>query len=459
MPNLPKVVRDRLAGAPAAATSHPDPDLVAAFVEGAISGRERDGVLTHLAACAACREVVSLAAPEFVADRALVAAAPGPRSFWSVPMLRWAGVAATVVVVFAVGLMFRPSSSRNALHVTSEKAALTTGEGSGATQAPEKTQVPASLPPSTEQAKQAKALAVIKPAEPADRDRLQARQDIKASAGTAPAAPAENPIMMADNTVSVARSESGVHAKTTAAPPPQPAPAEALAGGIVAGRTAEGAMVASRAQAAKAATPNANALDLESAQVQTSAETVETTSAQLKAGNEKERKDELQLAKKAGNAPSQAAGAGAGVGPGRAGGVAGGAFAARPAAELMATPTSIAQPKLPARWTIDAGGNLQRSYDLGKTWEPVPVADGVHLQALAVWENEIWAGGTGGALYHSSDRGGHWARVQPKVSDLVLSDDVNRIRLTDPQHVTVMTSTAQVWVSADGGQTWRKNSH
>src|SRR5581483_10934716 len=106
MPDLPKVVRDRLAGAPAGiASQHPDPDLLTAFVEGAVTGRERDQLLGHLAICGECREITALAAPEAVPDQQLAAAASAPRKWWNISMLRWAAVSATAVVVLAVGLM------------------------------------------------------------------------------------------------------------------------------------------------------------------------------------------------------------------------------------------------------------------------------------------------------------------------------------------------------------------
>src|SRR5690242_18898281 len=62
MSQLPKIVRDRLAGAPAAAVqNHPDPDLLTVFVEGSVGAREREQIVSHLAGCSECRDVVALA--------------------------------------------------------------------------------------------------------------------------------------------------------------------------------------------------------------------------------------------------------------------------------------------------------------------------------------------------------------------------------------------------------------
>lgn len=472
MPNLPKVVRDRLAGAPAPA-NHPDPDLLTAFVEGAISGRERDGVLTHLAACAECRDVVSLAAPEFLADEKLVAASPQPRRFWALPMLRWAALSVAVVVVLAVGLMVRPFRTYHDARVASDKAAL--GPESRSDSAPaanaasklsEKKQVFDYLASASEQKTM-----VAKRAPVGDRDKLEAIRGIepKPRPASPAASPPANAMVIAGNALSMARSEAAGRAKNAAPSPSPNAAAQPGSPGFVAHAAGAGAGLTT----SEVVTTGTGALDVESAQVQAKSEKMEMQTARAKAGNERKKKDELALAKVADTKSPAATDAmnsappasqtvevtGAGVGPGRAAGIGGTTVAGRPAVELMATPTSIPQAKLPpVRWTIDASGNLQRSNDLGKSWQFVPLADGAHLQALAVLQNNLWAGGAGGALYHSSDGGGHWTRVRPSAGDVALSDDVTRISLPDALHVTVTTSSSEVWSSADGGQTWRKNS-
>ena len=63
MEQLPKIVQQRLQ-ATAKAGVHPDPDLLTAFAEKSLNERERGQVLQHLAQCADCRNVISLAIPE-----------------------------------------------------------------------------------------------------------------------------------------------------------------------------------------------------------------------------------------------------------------------------------------------------------------------------------------------------------------------------------------------------------
>ncbi len=139
------------------------------------------------------------------------------------------------------------------------------------------------------------------------------------------------------------------------------------------------------------------------------------------------------------------------------------------------------------RWTINSAGNLQRSFDQGKTWQSVNVnaapavaslevatkasrakqkdSDARALKkevatpvfrAVTATGSEVWAGGSGGALYRSVDAGKTWARVVPASGGSYLTGDVVRMEFPDPQHGTITTSTSEVWVTSDAGQTWKK---
>src|ERR1700687_700994 len=98
MEQLPKIVQQRLRTAKPGV--HPDPDLLAAFVEKSLNDRERSLVLQHLGACPDCRDVVSLAMPEIAATPVPLPSA-GTTSWLSWPVLRWGALAACVVVVSA----------------------------------------------------------------------------------------------------------------------------------------------------------------------------------------------------------------------------------------------------------------------------------------------------------------------------------------------------------------------
>jgi hypothetical protein len=112
---------------------------------------------------------------------------------------------------------------------------------------------------------------------------------------------------------------------------------------------------------------------------------------------------------------------------------------------------------LAPRWTLAADGTLQRSLNGGKTWEMIGVAANVKLRAVTAVGNEIWVGGDGGALYHSSDAGGSWTKVQPTMEGTSLSADVIGLEFVDTQHGKVTTAAGENWTTSDGGQTWRKD--
>src|SRR4051794_7125203 len=81
-----------------AGAHHPDADLLTAFAEQSLTKRERESVLSHLATCPTCREVVSLTMPALPAS-VQPQADPVKPLFWKWPVLRWGAVAASVVIV------------------------------------------------------------------------------------------------------------------------------------------------------------------------------------------------------------------------------------------------------------------------------------------------------------------------------------------------------------------------
>ncbi|HWO29026.1 MAG TPA: carboxypeptidase regulatory-like domain-containing protein, partial [Candidatus Acidoferrum sp.] len=149
------------------------------------------------------------------------------------------------------------------------------------------------------------------------------------------------------------------------------------------------------------------------------------------------------------------------------------------------------------RWAISATGGLQRSFDQGKTWQAVDVktnpayflnADSsatslqiadkasrtkvqknkdsskvakqetvaLTFRAVTAAGSDVWAGGSGGALYHSADAGNNWAPIVPASAGTTLTGDILSIDFPDAQHGKVSTSTSEVWMTGDGGQSWQK---
>jgi hypothetical protein len=149
--------------------------------------------------------------------------------------------------------------------------------------------------------------------------------------------------------------------------------------------------------------------------------------------------------------------------------------------------TDLSSP-LPARWSINAAGALQRSFDQGATWQSVDVGANSALNATSLEVSakttkarakdankalkrefatltfravsaagvDVWAGGIGGALFHSQDAGIHWIRIVPSSAGTGLTGDILTLEFPDPQHGRLSTSTSEVWITADAGQTWQK---
>jgi hypothetical protein len=121
MEQLPKFVQRNLRSS--VNSSHPDPNMLAAFAENALPASERNFLLQHLAQCFDCRELLSLSLP-------VLQAAPRPvqspaRSWLAWPVLRWAAAGACVVVVgAAVTLHFENHpTTRGAVSGTAQVAA------------------------------------------------------------------------------------------------------------------------------------------------------------------------------------------------------------------------------------------------------------------------------------------------------------------------------------------------
>ncbi len=88
----------------------------------------------------------------------------------------------------------------------------------------------------------------------------------------------------------------------------------------------------------------------------------------------------------------------------------------------------------------------------------VPNASGDTIfRALVVSSDvEVWAGGSGGALYHTLDAGSRWILVVPSDGGGVLTGDIVGIQFSDAQNGTVRTSTGETWTTLDDGQVWHK---
>ncbi len=441
MSNVPKIVLERLQVPGTAAASHPDPDVLTAFAERALTEVERGRVLEHLSRCGECREVVALALPASEAIESTLRASRRPQAAWTA--FRWVLASGGLVAVVLLGFLeYR--------HQTQPVKMA------------ERTPVSASLQARNEP----------QPAVPA--------QD-KAADGYAKEG-AKAPALGAPRPSEAVSLEKG---KDLPAPPDKTELAKNFSRPAIHGALAHGPRQANQWQQqnanalqAPAAVPVLNAPEAKQqaggagfpvpqasrmvaveAQAQTESRITDSLVANNQVPTRPSSSDaEVSRAKSAPAAPVKLATQG------------------RFSQALVANPT----------WTI-TDGRLQRSFDQGVTWQDVSVATvsetGAALEVLATSTRktkdsakrdkkaesaptvfravvangpDVWAGGSGAVLYHSSDAGTHWTRVTPASPSAILTGDILTLDFPDPQHGTVATSTAEVWTTADNGQTWRK---
>ena len=106
MPELQNLLRQRLARTEIPAPAHPDADTITAYVEQSLPMAERQTVLTHLATCEPCREVVALCQPEVAALSAPQAVIkPAPVSIWRRLFAPGFGLAASVAVMALIAVL------------------------------------------------------------------------------------------------------------------------------------------------------------------------------------------------------------------------------------------------------------------------------------------------------------------------------------------------------------------
>lgn len=108
------------------------------------------------------------------------------------------------------------------------------------------------------------------------------------------------------------------------------------------------------------------------------------------------------------------------------------------------------------QWRLSVGGIVQRSFDLGGSWQNVVVSKRAVFTVLCTVKQHVWVGGKGGVLFHSLDAGVSWQHVHPSEANEKLSSDVTHIDFADPSSGSVSASNGEVWSTADGGRTWHR---
>jgi len=464
MPELPNIVRERLKVSRPIA-DHPDADALTAFAERALPESERAVMAEHLARCHDCRDILVLALPAAVTVETARVPLPARGGWLRVPVLRWGVVAAGLAVLSVTGLL-----------------EYQRGRGPGSSVAEiRRYETPASEA-KTAPAGRAEESAKFSPRAPS---RL---------AEPANAVPANaSPTIASNADARLKKDPTGARNETGMLSTPGTLNLLGPTGGLPLHGPGSRSPAAGRTN---------GSLPSFGKQAPASADEVETQS-QLVAANTPDQ------------APSRAF-MDVTVDKAKAPGSTVEVSAEAPVLEsTSAAPASSPSPS--ASWGISASGGLLRSFDQGRTWANVdvnasfPVAsqmvmvvprsqrsaqasqDTIQLQAAqsqaqSQSENkalskskavssqraaasaiaipvfraisaaglEVWAGGSAGVLYHSVNGGEQWTRVIPSTSGILLTGDITGIAFGDPQHGQITTSTQELWITFDAGQTWQK---
>jgi hypothetical protein len=449
MTEVPKIVHDRLRAAAldqglpatnAAEPNHPDPDLLTAFAEQSLSLAERDGVLEHLVLCADCRDTVALAlpaenvvaipiSPESDAMQAPAPhpAKPAPRRVFAWPSLRWAALAAGVVVVGSVFLLRPGKLNQSNQPSATERIAST------------KLPPPAATSSTNDHgavawnSDEANVITVTPQSKKAPDPRFTVRQSLAPHQ-------AEHTMLLARNNKSP-RQPGGLAnlpGSTALALDDSAGTTEVSAASELASSSANPALMA-----------NSDAPAIEKAKPAAPGTTQMNELAPSDADQQKETDSAL--------APALRARARA-------------AAAKLEIAASQKSATDFAQHDVAQNnfaWTINSGV-LRRSQDSGQTWQDNLRADHP-LLCYASRGNEIWTGGQGGTIYHSIDGGITWVQVRPSFNGRQLASDINRIDLRSsnlasnnlgsndtqgPAKIVLSSGNHEIWISVDDGKTW-----
>ena len=449
MNKLPNIVRARLSAIEAG--DHPDPDLLTAFAEQALAEQERFKVLAHLSRCSDCREVLAVAMPS-LSTAALATASSidtaRRRSWFHWPAVRWGAAAACVVIVGSAVLMKRdvlmkPPARTVALQ--KDEAGLTYSSNDASIKTKDLAVVPAPQPGSPPPSVRDEERAVEAPSASTRRQSqlstpVPDQKKALASNFTQPVPP---PVLAGRMSPEFAHSATGSGAAVGGA-----AGVGSLASTPTTNESLDLLPSNGKIIAAPVAPPKPAAQATEEVQVTAAVPVIETDAAGAGA------KQELPGKAKA---PSGAAMYDALVVAPSQDSSTQTALAKEAARKAEMKRVETLRPPV-ARWTISADGQLQHSVDSGKTWQPVAVAENATFRALSANGPDLWVGGASGLLYHSTDAGTHWMQVKPATADATLTADIAAIEFINVRQGKITTSTGEVWITVDGGQTWRKQS-
>jgi hypothetical protein len=456
MQGLPKIVLKRL-GKTAAPGTHPDADLLTAFAERSLGETERVQVMEHVSRCSDCREVLALVALPITEVAAVkVSIAPTRHRWIGWPVIRWGVAVAGIIAIASVGIVqYRQRQKREiSVSLTSSNPTSATAD-LAASPSPAVPETKGVLSPRDKQ----RQTEMRKKAAPSRTDNLFADRFVVPVNPAPPKAQAMRGAAAGSASHgALGFANAGAVVVPQAAPPSSSTDTFTGSGNLKNATPAETAKLApnlSGGQTGAAPSSSSQTIEVESQGEAVSASTESQVSDQL-IENKKQQPLSYQ------SSPTV------------------GVVAAKDAATAETPGMLRASP----RWSIGADGALLRSFDAGKTWvyvnvnsEPltsrskaartsqntydgneskVKAPPNLVFRSVAANGSEVWAGGSAATLYHSSDSGIHWTRVLPSSSGTTPTGDITSIEFSDAQHGRIVTSSGEVWITSDDGQTWSR---
>lgn len=477
MQEISNSVRQRLKARPEP-QEHPDPDVLTAYVEQVLPAAGRTEVISHLAQCSYCREVVALSLSQAQPEPQVSSQpAPAHRPFW-VPAFRW-GAAFAMLAVAGTLIVERPWKT----------------------------------PPQPAQSLQTEPAQPSQPASPASPVLTSSENHASQNLATAgPASRGGSPVVES-HAPAVTRSRpsanTGPETATVSSPPPVRDQAGIVATEPAKSRPQEAARVAASRPAPAPQQPqdsysyqnsgtgyvntnvlregpsdasvtnnfaNNNGTVLPSAPAPQGARgqsnakpfpaiglgelpdrTMDLTVVAPKtdqpsdspSGDTTVAKSRGFLKSKIDVAANVAKKVFTGQGSGAAGDV--NSFSARSLAGPAPGLADTTEEKTPAapqsHWRISPDGILMKSSDHTRWHEAYPQDSNLQFKVVLPKGEQIWAGGNNGTLIHSWNAGVNWETL--KVPD---SGDITAITVDDGWQVK--TSNGQTFVSTDRGKTW-----
>jgi Photosynthesis system II assembly factor YCF48 len=109
----------------------------------------------------------------------------------------------------------------------------------------------------------------------------------------------------------------------------------------------------------------------------------------------------------------------------------------------------------PRQWRVTSDGHLEHSTAPG-TWAPVLTNQPAKFRAVSVIGDTVWAGGSGGVLFLSTDGGQTWNKKQLSAPPNVETGAIVSIRFSDALNGVITTDGGARWNTSDGGVNWTK---